>query len=779
MRKIHQNVPLAFVPHEWKVVETEYSEQTNKINETIFSLANGYIGIRGFFEEGFYGNPNESDPFVMINGVYEYYPYHHIWCRPGFPERFHSIVNNVNPLSVKISADGEEINLKGKISGYARTLDMRKGNVIREFTFETTGGKKVSLKFTRVVSQINKHLFADRIEILADKGVKIAVKSELKALSGMIKAQKAEIGSDMTNPFELLGLKTDNKCDILSYKTIKSGFSVACAAAEDLSADAKTEEEKADDGIRRTYLFQSDGEEVTYVRYVAFATDKDDAEYEKLVSSVVAGAKKEGFGKILKDTENYWKDYWDTSDIEIKGDVAVQQGIRFGMFMINQSAGRDGKTNVSANGLTGMVYSGHTFWDTEIFMSPMFLYAHPEEVKKLLIYRYNILPKAKERAAQMDDEGALYSWNSINGEECGHVFEAATAQYHINNDVFYSIFKYYEATLDWDFMENYGAEILLETSKCLSHRGNFIERKGGRFCINCICGPDEYNPVVDNNLYTNFLTKKQFYFTLEIFDELKRKNAAKYAELKEKCGIDDNELSRMKEAADKMYLPFDAENGIYMQDDNFIYKDPIDIEKIPLDKLPLLTHLHPLNLWRYQVCKQADIVLLMFLQSHDFTEEMRRKIFDFYEPKTIHDSSLSASIHSIVACDIGYRDEAYGYLRQACRMDLDNVNRNTGYGIHAACMGSCYMMMVNGFAGMRIYDGRIHFKPYKPENWEGYSFKITFRGSLFKAEAEGDKIGYTLLSGEPITVTSGDETVILGEKGKTVYASLCGAREAK
>ena len=779
MRKIHQNVPLAFAPHEWKVVETEYSEQTNKINETIFSLANGYIGIRGFFEEGFYGNPNESDPSVMINGVYEYYPYHHIWCRPGFPERFHSIVNNVNPLSVKISADGEEINLKGKISGYSRTLDMQKGNVIREFTFETAGGKKVSLKFTRVVSQSNKHLFADRIEILADKGVKIAVKSELKALSGMIKAQKAEIGSDMTNPFELLGLKTDNKCDILSYKTIKSGFSIACATAEELSADAKTEEEKADDGIKRTYLFQSDGEKVTYVRYGAFATDKDDAEYEKLVSSVVAEAKKEGFGKILKDAENYWKDYWDTSDIEIKGDVAVQQGIRFGMFMINQSAGRDGKTNVSANGLTGTAYSGHTFWDTEIFMSPMFLYAHPEEVKKLLIYRYNILPKAKERAAQMDDEGALYSWNSINGEECGHVFEAATAQYHINNDVFYSIFKYYEATLDWDFMENYGAEILLETSKCLSHRGNFIERKGGRFCINCICGPDEYNPVVDNNLYTNFLTKKQFYFTLEIFDELKGKNPAKYAELKAKCGIDDNELSRMKDAADKMYLPFDAESGIYMQDDNFIYKDPIDIEKIPLDKLPLLTHLHPLNLWRYQVCKQADIVLLMFLQSHDFTEEMRRKIFDFYEPKTIHDSSLSASIHSIVACDIGYRDEAYGYLRQACRMDLDNVNRNTCYGIHAACMGSCYMMIVNGFAGMRIYDGRIHFKPYKPENWEGYSFKITFRGSLFKAEAEGDKIGYTLLSGEPITVTSGDETVILGEKGKTVYASLCGAREAK
>lgn len=315
MRKIHQNVPLAFVPYEWKVVETEYSEQTNKINETIFSLANGYIGVRGFFEEGFYGNPNESDPSVMINGVYEYYPYHHIWCRPGFPERFHSIVNNVNPLSVRISADGEEINLKGRISGYSRTLDMQKGNVTREFTFATAGGKKVGLKFTRVVSQTEKHLLADRIEILADKGVKIAVTSELKALSGTVKAQKAEIGSDMTNPFELIGLKTNNKCDILAYKTIKSGFSIACAAAEDISVAAETTEEKAEDGVKRTYLFVSDGKKATYVRFGALAAHKDedkggdkagdkvagcDADYRELASSVVVEAKKRDSIKSLK-----------------------------------------------------------------------------------------------------------------------------------------------------------------------------------------------------------------------------------------------------------------------------------------------------------------------------------------------------------------------------------------------------------------------------------------------------------------------------------------------
>lgn len=771
MRKIHQNVPLGYTPSAWTVTETEYGEKTNKVDETIFTLANGYIGIRGFFEEGFYGDPAETDPSVMLNGVYEYYPYHHIWCRPGFPERFHSIVNNVNPVSVRVKINGETATLKGKVSGFERTLDMYRGVMTRKFAYETEKGEKADLCFTRFVSQTEKHLLAERIDVTAPEGVRVEIEGELKPLTGTVLSKKEEIGSDMTNPFSFLSVRSEDGGDVLSYKTIKSGFEISCAIAEDLTEKAEETVAKGECDVSRTHGFVSTGEKVSYYRYAAFVANTDGEDHADRALFVVREAKKEGFESLLSASEEVWKNYWETSDIEIKGDVAVQQGIRFGLFMINQSAGRDGKTNVSANGLTGTAYSGHTFWDTEIFMTPMFLYAHPEIVRQLLIYRYNILPKAKERAKQMDDVGALYSWNSINGEECGHVFEAATAQYHINNDVFYAIYKYYEATQDWDFMENYGIEILLETSKCLSHRGNFIERKGGRFCINCICGPDEYNPVVDNNLYTNFLTKKQFLFTLGAAETLREKNPAKYADLMHKCGIDEGELARFREAADKMYLPFDAENGIYMQDDNFIYKDPIDIDSIPVEKLPLLTHLHPLNLWRYQVCKQADIVLLMFLESHEFTPEMRKKVFDFYEPKTIHDSSLSAGVHSIVACDIGYRDEAYGYLRQACRMDLDNVNRNTCFGIHAACMGSCYMMIVNGYAGMRVFDDRVHFKPYIPENWEEYSFRIRFRKSLFKVTVTQKNTEFVLLEGEGITLSSGDESVILDRIGERKTAT--------
>ncbi len=770
MRKIHKDVPVRLKPYEWKIVEEDFSEATNKVNETIFTLANGYLGVRGFFEEGFYGRKEESDPSVMINGIYEYYPYRHIWCRPGFPERFHSIVNNVNPVDVKITANGEALTLGENVFGYSRTLDMARGVMVRTFTQKLANGRTCTLTFTRLVSQTRMHVMAEKIEIDCEEGTELTVTTLLKTLDGTATAKKEEIGAEMTNPFVLISCGSEGAESVLCYKTKISDFKIACAAIDECGLPST--EEQGEDFVKKVFAGKTTGKGLVFYRYAAFATSSDAEEYAALASREVRAAAEAGFACLLSETEKYWKEWWRTADMQIEGDLLIQQGIRFGMFMINQSAGRDGKTNVSANGLTGTAYSGHTFWDTEIFMMPMFLYSHPEEARNLLLYRYHLLPKAKERAKQMDDVGALFAWNSINGEECGHVFEAATAQYHINTDVFYAIFKYYEATGDWEFMRDYGVEILMETSKCLAHRGSFIARKGGKFCINCICGPDEYNPVVDNNLYTNFLTRKQMYFTLDMVRELSKKDPAKLAQLREKCEIDEKEEALWQRVADNMYLPYDREEDMYMQDDNFIYKDPIDVDSIPLDKLPLLTHLHPLNLWRYQVCKQADIILLTFLCSDEFTPEMRKKIFDFYEPRTIHDSSLSASTHSIVACDIGYRDEAYGYLKQACRMDLDNVNRNACYGIHAACMGSCYMMIVNGYAGMRVYEGALHFKPFIPENWKGYAFKVRFQNELLQVKIDAEKVEYTLLEGESCAFYHGEEKYELTKEASSVCAAL-------
>lgn len=755
MRKIHKDVPILFKPYEWKVEETEWSFEKNRNNETIFTTANGYLGIRGFFEEGF-GNEtsqDKTDRTTMINGIYEYFPYHHIWCRPGFPERFHSIVAQADPFDVSVEIDGEKIDFtyfKDRVSAYSRTLDLKIGTITRKFVYTTESGKRAELVFERFASQDNKHLAADRITIKALDDCGVCVRTRISAPLGCCSA-KEEIGGGQGNVFKLGKANFQSGVQSMTYETIVSKFKISVSTYDDFNVSpvVTTETDRVESEYRAelkaNQIFQG-------ARYVAYTTDRDFPDYSEKSAEIARNAALCGFDAELGKSFLHIAAFWENTDITVDTDVAVQQGLRFSAFEIFQSTGKDGITNISANGLTGTAYSGHTFWDTEVFMMPMYIYTNPEIAKQLIKYRYNILDKARERAKQMDDCGALFSWNSINGEECGHVFEAVTAQYHINNDVFYAIYRYFEATRDVEFLVDYCAEILFEISKCMAHRGAFIPTRGNKFCINVVCGPDEYNPIVDNNMYTNVLTQKQLRFSLLVKELLQKDYPEKFEELTEKCGLDENEFLLWKRAADNMYIPYSKELGMYMQDDNFIYKDPIDVDKIPREKLPLLTHLHPLNLWRYQVCKQADIVLLTFICSDYFTLEERKKIFDYYEPKTIHDSSLSASIHSIVACDVSNANDAYGYLRQAARMDLDNVNGNTLFGLHAACMGASWMMIVNGYAGLRIYDGKMHFKPFIDEKWNGYSFTILFRGTRLSVSVGKDKTVYKVLSGDAIEI---------------------------
>lgn len=765
MRKIHSNVPVLFRPEKWTVTEYGFDRQRGIVNETIFTVGNGYLGVRGYFEEGV-PDKTPTERSALINGVYEYHPYHHIWQRPGFPGRYHGIFSQADPFDVKIYADGELCTPYSSCENYKRALNMRNGIMLREFDFVTRGGKRVRLQFERFADFNDVHILWNRIRVQSEEKVQIKLQSRF-CLPGKAEGmRKEEMGDD--NRVCLLLKKEEKEKDhrLLSYEAKVSKFCVAAAVAESAKGFGKEGFDK-EDPDSYDYEGQTGSGKLELERAVSYYTDHDAPNFEEKALQSLKSAKKEGFSERATKNGERWQEFWKNADIEIDGDDLVQQGVRFSLFMLQSSAGRDGKTNIGANGLTGTGYMGHTFWDTEIFMTPAFLYSSPEVARQLLIYRYNILPNAEKRAVEMEDEGALYSWNSINGEECGHVFEAATAQYHLNCDIAFAIKRYYRATDDWAFMKDYGIEMLAKMSKCISHRGNFIEHKGNRFCINGICGPDEYNPVVNNNLYTNWLARDQFEFTLSVLEKLKKEDSCAYTEMLKKCGVDEKELQRWKDAAERMYIGYDETLGIYLQDDDFLDKDPIDVDSIPAEKLPLLTHLHPLNLWRYQVIKQADIVLLIYLYSHQFTQEMKRKIYDFYEPKTIHDSSLSAGIHCIVAQDIGYAAEAYGYLKQAARMDLDDVNRNTFNGVHSACQGSTYMMIVNGYAGMRDYDGKLHFKPSIPEHWAEYRFKIAHRGSRIGVCVNQQGTTFTLLEGKEIVVECYDRQVKI-EAGKPI-----------
>lgn len=765
MRAIYRNVPELFKPYPWKIVEDKWDIEKNKNNETIFTVANGYLGIRGYFEEHFGDENIYSDRTAMINGVYEYFDYHYIWCRPGFPERYHAIVRQADPFDISIFADGEKITAaEPGAKNYVRFLDMKTGAVTRSFSFNLKNGKTINCSFIRFASQNDKHLAVDRITIKSESDADIVFTSRL-SYPESYGCSKEEIGGAGKDIFTGLGANVKNEVQCINYRTNISAFEISVSAKDVFNRRVETQSETEDNAVKNcTAVHLEQNKEITMDRFIVYATNRDFNNFrEETYKKVCEGAKK-GFNRLMDENRLALDKFWKDTDICIDEDDAVLQGLRFSALQIFQSTGKDSITNISANGLSGTGYSGHTFWDTEIFMMPMYIYTNPEIAKKLISYRYNILDKARERARQMDDQGALFSWNSINGEECGHVFEAATAQYHINNDIFYSIYRYMEATEDEGFLVDVCAEILFEISKCMAHRGSFIENKNNKFCINVVCGPDEYNPVVDNNMYTNLLTQKQLYYTLGVAELLRTKYPVKYKELTEKCKIDGDELALWKKAADNMYIPYSDKLGMYMQDDNFIYKDPIDIESIKKEKLPLLTHLHPLNLWRYQVCKQADIVLLTFLCSDYFTKQERKKIFEYYEPKTIHDSSLSAGIHSIVACDIGDTQNAYGYLCQAARMDLDNVNGNTFFGLHAACMGASWMMIVNGCAGLRIYDQKLHFRPFIYDQWKSYSFKVLFKGTRLFVCVDKDKTTYEIVEGDKIEIEHYDKCYLVDKK---------------
>jgi alpha,alpha-trehalose phosphorylase len=429
--------------------------------------------------------------------------------------------------------------------------------------------------------------------------------------------------------------------------------------------------------------------------------------------------------------------------------------------------GRDGKSNISAKGLTGEGYEGHYFWDTEMYIIPAFLYSNPSISRKLLEYRYSTLDKARARAREMSHrKGALFPWRTINGEECSGYFPAGTAQYHINADIAHAIKKYMDVTLDNEFMLQCGAEILFETARLWADLGFFNLSKDGKFCINCVTGPDEYTAIVNNNFYTNVMAGENLEYAYNIAVWMEREHNQNYKRLVSEIGLVPEEIAKWKMAADNMYVPYSGKHGMHLQDDTFLEKKVWDFENVPKENYPLLLHYHPLVIYRHQVCKQADVVLALFLLGHKFSLDQKRRDYDYYEKVTTHDSSLSACIFSIVANDIGYHEKAYDYFIKTARMDLDDYQGNTHHGVHTANMAGSWMCMVNGFAGMRVYDDVISFQPYIHPNWEEYSFKITYRGRIIKLTISNKGTTYELLQGNELEIIHKNITFIL--KNKTV-----------
>lgn len=751
----------------WQIREKTFKIKNNHHNETIFSLGNGYMGLRGTFEEDYQDLAGQSTPGFYINGIYENEEIIYGEFAPKQPKYYQTMVNLMDWKKMNLYLEDEKFNmLKGEIIDYERVLNIKEGYLKRTLVWKSPDGKKVKLDIERIISFKHTHLGAIRYEVTPLN------------FSGLIRVS-SELSGDVKNHHHLRnkralsivdkGIK-DSKLFLL-IKTNNSEISIGCNVENNLINLNNNSITKADIVNKKEIkeVFEIEGKEGSSYRLeklASFYSSKDVQKEDILYQcdqDINLIKKKNGFSYLKKEQINYLNNYWKYSDVQIEGDKSLQQAFRYNAFQILQSTGRDGETNIPAKGLSGEYYEGHYFWDTETYIIPYYIYSHPKIAKKLLNYRYKILDKARENAQRMKLKGALFPWRTINGKEASGNFLGSTVQYHINADIAFAIYKYLKATGDKEFLYNKGAEILFETARMWVSLGHFEKLKDNKFRINEACGPDEYKPAVNNNCYTNYMAKFNLQFAVKVYKELKEKKSEKLKEIKYIINLFDREVSKWEKAYKNMYLPYNDELKINPQDDSFIYKEDIDIENIPIDQLPLVKNWHPLTIWKYKVIKQADVILLMFFMGDKFDLKQKKRNYDYYEPKTTHDSSLSPSIYSIIASEIGYYDDAYNYFLQTARLDLDDYNENAYQGLHTACMGSNWMVLVQGFGGMRDYKGKLSFDPYLPVQWKGYQFKINYKGSLLEVHVKSKSTGYRLIEGEKISFKHKNEQIKLAQ----------------
>ncbi|MGN0307170.1 MAG: glycoside hydrolase family 65 protein, partial [Lachnospiraceae bacterium] len=512
-----------------------------------------------------------------------------------------------------------------------------------------------------------------------------------------------------------------------------------------------------------------EGEVFRLTKYLAYTSclDMKKEEMSGFLEGILEQAAVQGYDALFREQKKVMESFWDKADIQIEGDDALQQGIRFNLFHIMQSAGRDGRTGMGAKGLSGEGYEGHYFWDTEMYILPVFVYTEGKLAKGLLDYRYDTLPQARERARVLGHEkGALYPWRTINGEEASTYFPLGTAQYHINADIAYAFKLYIDVTGDEEYLKEKGAEVLIETARVWADVGCFAESKGGKYCICAVTGPDEYNAIVDNNFYTNLMARENLRDALWALKRLEEMDAKACEALEKRLGLEEEEKAYWQKIIDNMYFPYDEKRRVYPLDDGFMMRKVWDDSKIPQEKRHLLyENYHPLFIFRQRMSKQADAVFGMLLHSNYFTEEELRRNYDFYQEVTLHHSSLSTCIFGILASQIGYEEEAYTYFSQSARMDLDDYHNNFYAGIHGANMAGTWQGIIFGFAGLRTNRGYLEFKPSIPEKWKSYRFRIQYRASLLEVYIDQKKAEFILLNDRPLKFNIGEREFDLPKKG--------------
>jgi maltose phosphorylase len=743
--------------HEWQIVEEGFHPDHNRISESVFSLGNGRMGQRANFEEFYSGDTHQGS---YVAGVYYPDKTRVGWWKNGYPEYFAKVLNAPSWIGIWIQIGNFELDLAHcRVERFRRTLDMKRGLLLRSFIAHLPDGRTLEVQ-------------AERFCSMAD--------GEIGAISYTLKPLDFTAHFTITLPVDADVENKDSNYQekfwdpvyhesqpgwaIVSAQTKKTFFHVGTGMEYTLHVGGESVRGRVSTNSREKYADNvvqvevTQGAELVIHKYGAVLSSENHPKefLVNLCRTKLANATATGYEALRKKHEAVWAKKWEECDITIEGDVAAQQGIRFNIFQLTQTyTGEDERLNIGPKGFTGEKYGGSTYWDTEAYCLPFFLStAYPKVARNLLVYRYKHLQRAIENAAKLGftQGAALYPMVTMNGEECHNEWEITFEEIHRNGAIAYAIFDYVRYTGDDRYLPEFGLEVLIGISRFWSQRINWSADKQ-KYVMLGVTGPNEYENNVNNNWYTNVMAVWTLEFTQSVLDFVKQQHSIRYEEIVQKTSFREaEETARWADIRLRMYYPEDKTRGVFLQQDGFLDKELLTVNNLRPEDRPLNQKWSWDRILRSCFIKQADVLQGMYFLEDRFDLDTLKRNFDFYEPMTVHESSLSPCVHVILASRLGYQQKAYEMYLRTSRLDLDDYNNDTEDGCHITSMAGTWMSVVKGFGGMRVTDGKLSFRPYIPDRWTSYSFRLEFRHRVIRAIISRTGTQIKLESGEPLEV---------------------------
>jgi len=737
----------------WRGMDVEALQRT----ESTFALSNGHIGLRGTLEE----SEPRGLPGTYLNGFYEQHELPYAEAGYGYPEAGETVVNVTDGKIIRLLVEDEPLDMRyGNASKHDRVLDFRAGTLTRTTEWSSPTGRRVRVRTERLVSFTQRAVAAIRYEVTPlDDGMQLVVQSDLLA--------NEPIESDTSDPRVAAALEAPLVSEfaaaegyhaVLVHRTRVSGLRMAAAMDHqvEVSDGMRTQIHAEDDLARLTVAVDvPPGETLTITKFLGYgwSAQRSIPALRAQVEAALAGGRQTGWEGLKAEQREFLDVFWSSADIEIDGDIELQQAVRFALFHLLQAGARGESRAIPGKGLTGPGYDGHAFWDSESFVLPVLTYTIPDAARDALRWRHSTLDKARDRARQLGLRGAAFPWRSISGAECSAYWPAGTAAFHVSADIADAVIRYLAATGDADFDRDCGAEILFETARLWASLGHYDRHN--RFRIDGVTGPDEYSAIADNNVYTNLMAQRNLAAAAHA--------AGRHPAVASRLEVSTGEIADWRAAAAGMYIPYDEELGVHPQSEGFTQHMEWDFAGTPREHYPLLLHYPYFDLYRKQVIKQADLVLALHVCGDSFTAEEKARDFAYYEARTVRDSSLSAGTQSVIAAEVGQLDLAYDYLAEAALTDLHDVHNNVRNGLHMASLAGAWIGIIAGFAGMRDHAGKLTFAPRLPDQLDRIAFRMCFRGSAFEVEIRRDEVSYRVTSGKPLELTHHGQAIMVGD----------------